>query len=370
MNHREVYQKWVELIQMQFTNLKKWQAIGLALMSYGIVLSQSSQVSKISEVLGFVGRLGSVEKRLTHWLKNPRIDILPCCEIWVRWLWVSCELDRPMLLVDETKIGTWMASMVVALAFDKRAIPLMWRCYRANDKSAYPAEGQVAMIVAMLERVMACLPQNSRPLIQVDRGIGCSSNLIKACQARGWFLLFRVKKTVVFTTRKGRQMQLGNLASRGEVWCGYGQLFKSKQRRLMATVFVAWEVGQREPWCLVTNDVTVESSHDAIRMWQELSFKDLKSAGWQWQNSYLEDAERVSHLLFAMTLASAWTMTQGTFVLHDDQLIRDICDGQRYAYSPFRAGLRFFKRMIFQPEKIFVGLFLVPRYQPLPESVP
>ena len=165
-------------------------------------------------------------------------------------------------------------------------------------------------------------------------------------------------------------MPLRQLAQRNEVWCGYGRLFNCPQRYVMSHVFVAWQTGQTEPWCLATNDVTIESHTYAMRMWQELSFKDLKSAGWQWQSSHLDDAERVSRLLLAMTLAYAWTMTQGTFVLHDATLIRDICDGQPQAYSLFRAGLRFFKRMIFQPERIFVGLYLVPRYKPLLESVP
>lgn len=370
MNQQLVYQNWVDIIQKQFTNLKKWQAIGLALISYGIVLSQSCQASKVSESLGFMGRLGSVEKRLKRWLKNARIDIVPCCEVWIRWLWSCCELERPILLVDETKIGNRVASMVIALAFDKRALPIMWRCYRANDKQAYPAEGQVAMIVAMLERVMASLPADSRPLIQADRGIGCSSKLMRACRDRGWNYLFRMQRTSILTTRRGKRMALGQLAHRNEVWCGYGRLFNCSRRHVYSFVLVAWQDGQIEPWCLATNDPSVESHHYAIRMWQELSFKDLKSAGWQWQQSHLEDPERTSRLLLALTLAYAWTMTQGTFVLHDEDLIRDICDAQPYAYSTFRAGLRFFKRMIYQPERIYVGLFLVPRYKPLPESVP
>lgn len=370
MNQQRVYQEWVKLLQKQFSNLKKWQVIGLALMSYGIIQSQSSQVSKISEMLGFAGRLGSVEKRLKRWLQNARIDVEACCQLWIVWLWSCCEIERAILLVDETKLGDRMASMVVALAFDKRAIPIMWRCYIANSESSYPEEGQVAMIVAMLEKVMACLPANSQPLIQADRGIGCSSKLIKACQQRNWHYLFRLQKTSVFTSRRGKRMSLSQLAQRDEVWCGYGRLFNCTRRHVMTHVFVAWQAGQSEPWCLATNDTIVESHTYAMRMWQELSFKDLKSAGWQWQNSYLHDPDRASRLLFALSLAYAWTMTQGTLVLHDDALIKDICDGESHAYSLFRAGLRFFKRMIFQPERIFVGLFLVPRYSPLPKSVP
>lgn len=370
MNQKILYQEWMRTIQQQFTNLKKWQAIGLALFSFGIVQAQSCQVSRISESIGFMGRLGTVEKRLKRWLKNDRIDVSICCEIWIRWLWSSCMVDRPVLLIDETKIGDRMASMVIALAFDKRAIPIMWRCYRANDKASYPSEGQVNMIVGMLERVMSCLPDHVHPLIQADRGIGCSSKLMKACEQHGWYYLFRLQKSSVLTTRTGRRLRVKNLATYGNVWCGYGRLFNCKRRHLYAMVLIAWDCGQRDPWYLATNDSRIEASHYGIRMWQELSFKDLKSAGWQWHKSYLQDPDRASRLILAMTIAYAWTMTQGTFVLHNEELIRDICDAQAKAYSCFRAGIRFFKRMLFLPENIFVGLFLVPRYTPLPETVP
>ena len=125
MNHYQVYQNWVEVIQQHFTNLKKWQLLGLALFSYGVILSKSSQVTKMSEELGFMGRLGTVEKRLKRWLKNSRIDVSLCCTHYIRWLWSCCDMPRAILLVDETKLGDRIACMCVALAFDKRALPIM-----------------------------------------------------------------------------------------------------------------------------------------------------------------------------------------------------------------------------------------------------
>ena len=60
-------------------------------------------------------------------------------------------------------------------------------------------------------------------------------------------------------------------------------------------------------------------------------------------------------------------LTQGTLVLYaDPALQREVFDGQHNKYSVFRSGLRFFKRMIHvDPQKIVVGLFFAPRYQPL-----
>lgn len=370
MNHHELYQAFAEKVQAALPSLAHWQARGLALMSFGIALSQASQVSKISEALAFAGGLATVEKRLKRWLGNPRIDIDHVCSQWVRWVWSVSQLERPILLVDETKIGDRMGVMMVSLAYDKRAIPLMWTCYPANDAQAYPAEGQVGMVVRMLEQVMASLPAHSRPLIEADRGIGCSSELIKACQARHWYYLFRIQKSSLFEPMGRSTKAVADWVQRGEVWVNYGTLFSRAARHVRSYVLLAWDAGQKEAWHLCSNDPSVENHVYAKRMWQEASFRDLKSGGWQWQTSLIETPQRMSHLILALALAYAWMLSQGTLVLHDALLQRAIGAGAVQRYSPFRAGLRFFNHSREQLERIYVGLLLVPRFAPLPETVP
>lgn len=370
MNRQELYQVFAQKVQEKLSCLKKWQARGLSLMSLGISLSKESQVSKISEELRFAGSFATVEKRLKRWLGNPRIDLDAVFAQWVTWVWEACQLERPILLVDETKIGQRIGVMMISLAYDKRAIPLVWTCYQADNAQAYPKEGQVGMIVRMLELVMSHLPKQSRPLIEADRGIGCSSNLMKACQARGWYYLFRIQKTSSFEVSGRPSRQVQDWLERGEVWVNYGTLFSKEKRQLRSYVFSTWEQGQKEAWHLASNDPLVDSHTYAQRMWQELSFRDLKTGGWQWQASHLENPQRASLLILAMALAYAWMLSQGTFVLHDEALSQEICAGEPQKYSPFRAGLRFFKQSLENLERVYVGLFLVPRFAPLPETVP
>jgi hypothetical protein len=59
---------------------------------------------------------------------------------------------RPIyLLVDETKISDRIGCMMISLAIQKRAIPLIWRCYRANAAIHYPEEGQVKLVADLLD---------------------------------------------------------------------------------------------------------------------------------------------------------------------------------------------------------------------------
>jgi hypothetical protein len=93
----------------------------------------------------------------------------------------------------------------------------------------------------------------------------------------------------------------------------------------------------------------------------------LKSGGWQWQCSYVTTPDHAQRLLLALSVAYAWMLTQGTFVIYADSALQhEVFVGQHNKYSVFRSGLRFFKRMLHvDPSKIWVGLFFAPHYQPL-----
>lgn len=366
MNPTLLYQ-WMDTIQMQFTNLKKWQAVGLALYSYGIVLAENCQGSKVAESLAFMGRIPSLERRLRRWLNNGRIDIDLCCQVWSFWVWGCLDAPRAILLVDETKISNRIGVMMVSLAYEGRAIPLVWRCYRANSAMDYPQQGQVLMVWGLLARVAEALPANSRPLVQMDRGLGHSSAMLKALKTLPIKFQVRVKKNATFTSRRGHRCLLQDLIKPGEQVTVHGTLFRGR-KCVWVTVHLIWQAGQAQPWCLVTNDPQVRGTGYAIRVWQEESFRDLKSGGWQWQCTYVTTPDHAARLILVLALAYAWMLTQGTFVLNGDPALqREICAGKHNKYSVFRSGLRFFKRMMHNHiEKIYVGLFFLPQYKPRP----
>jgi len=339
----------------------KWQAKGLALFSYGIVLAEACQVSKVAEGLAWVGKIPTMEKRLKRWLDNEGIDLEGCWQAWVEWVWQACDLPRAILLVDETKLSDRLGVMMVSLAYEGRAIPLVWCCYWANRAEAYPSQGQVLLIWGLLARVVSWLPSSARPLVEMDRGLGHSSAMLRALRNLPLSYLVRVKNTACFTSSRGHTSRLKALIHQGERLTCHGTLFTGAHR-LSTHLCLVWEAGQEEPWCLVTNDPTLRAAGYAVRMWQEESFRDLKSGGWQWQRSQLSSPRRAERLILALALAYAWMLTLGTFVAHaDPALQREVCADGLNKYSLFRTGLRFFKRFSFlQSAKLYVGLFFAP----------
>lgn len=339
----EIVYRLREEIEQRFPSLGKWQVIGLALACIGLIVEQKCGIGKIAEGLPEYGKLATVKTRLKRWVKNERIGVQQACYDWIRWVWGSWKIARPVLLVDETKLGERLGVMMVSLAYEGRAIPLMWRCYYAQEAQRYPQQGQVLMIYGLLAHVLSQLPEGVRPLVQMDRGLAHSSAMLRALQDLQVDVLVRVKQTARFTTRQGKSWLLSAVVKRGESSRLHGWLF-GRDHKIKGTVTLLWEPMQDEPWCLFSNDPQMSGHRYALRWWQEESFKDLKSGGWQWQGSHLRCPERMEHLLLVMAIAYGWMLSLGAVVR---DLPSAVCAAvfspdELRRYSLFRLGLRWF----------------------------
>lgn len=89
-------------------------------------MARHCQVNRVAEEIGAWRRADRVKRRLQRWLANGRIDVSRCCYGWVKWVWERREMPRPILRVDEPKLGEWIGVLMVSLAFEGWAIPLIF----------------------------------------------------------------------------------------------------------------------------------------------------------------------------------------------------------------------------------------------------
>lgn len=347
MNPTIVYQ-FQQAIEQRLPSLGKWQATGLTMLCLGVLMQQQCQIRRMSESLPAWGTVNTVRQRLKRWLNNSRIPLTAVCYEWITWVSRSFKTARPLLLVDETKLGDRFGVMLVSWAYEGRAIPLFWRCYYANSASDYPQQGQVLLIYGLLAHVLAALPPGSRPLVQMDRGLAHSAAMLRVLKSLPVDFLVRVKQTARFTTRRGHSLLLRQLVKYDEYLCLSGSLFAHEQA-VKGWLCLIWEPGQKEAWCLFTNLRHAYGARYALRWWQEESFKDLKSGGWQWEQAAIHCPERMARLLLAMAIAYGWMLSLGTQLDQQPPAVqREVAlsdDLQRL--SLFRLGLRWFKRLIY-----------------------
>jgi hypothetical protein len=323
---------WIRQIKQIFAELGHWQMVGLALYSYGIVQAEHCAAGRVAEKLVKLGKVSSIQKRLERWLHNERISWSSCCRVWSAFVMRQYVGERLILLVDETKLGHHLSVMVVGLAYRGCCIPLAFWCYAPSD---WPM-GQVRLIEELLCWIAEGVPDGCIPLLQADRGIGTSPDLIRVVVALGWHYLFRVQGTTRFQLDNGQSIALKDLVSVGGHWTAQGKVFK-KAGWLDCIAHVLWEEPYRQAWCLVTNCPTLSAHAYALRYWQEAAFRDLKSDGWQWQASHVFTPAHANLLVLAMSLAYALTVSLGTLAFEEPTIAQWVLDKRD---SVFRNGLR------------------------------
>lgn len=346
MNPSLLYQ-WTEELATHLPCLNSWQVDNLALFSYGVIQAESSQQMRIARKVACGEQILSAERRLRRFIANEHVPMREFFVAWTRWVMGRMDRGKVILLVDETKLADRLGIMVVGVAFEGRCIPLAWRCYRANSAQAYPEEGQVGMIDDLLGLIQQGLPAGCQVLVLADRGIGTSPDLCKAVDVRGWHYLFRVTKQSKIITGDG-EYTIYEQVKAGEHWSASGVVFK-KRGRIPAHARAVWSDGYEEPWALVTNDPSLTGYEYAQRNWQEQSFRDLKSGGWQWATSGVRCPERMARFMMILVVAYGWVIGLGSYAVHW-QTARSLtrhANGQfRRQWSLFKEGLQLFAQYV------------------------
>jgi len=357
MNSPQLYQ-WMEMIDKAFPTLGYWQRRVLALFSYGIVLKQSCTLSKVCQKLTGKAENSALERRLQRWLANPRLVMRPLFAFWIAWVLRVWGRAGLLILVDETKLSDHVA--VMGLAYENSAIPLIWRAYEPLD---YPEEGQVALISDLLAQLRALIPADQALLLLADRGLGTSPTWQQRLSELGYPYLLRVQRSTLIRQPGQKAQPLRRLVGYGQRWTGRALVFK-KAGWQWKWVYLVWEVGYKEPWCLFSDQADLDPLLYSARNHHECSFRDLKSDGFNWQASRIWLPQHVERLLLALALATFWTLAEGTKVVHLYPLTR-----RQQRLSVFRLGLDYLLERLHATNPKALDLYLAPNPPPLKSVV-
>lgn len=307
MNPRRFYH-WTKKISKGWKGFSRHFRKNVQLFSYGVARAQSSHLRKIAGCVG--GRASSQRRRLQRFVSQA-VEMDNFFQQWTRSLARHLKRARWVLVVDETKLKDQFGVMVVGIVFHERCIPLAWHVYEANDAAAYPAEGQVNLILRLLALVQAGLPRYAQVCVLADRGIGTSPDLMRGIMAMGWTFLFRVTKQSKLLLPDGQEVTFyDQVTQAGQSYQAAGLVFK-KRGRIPAQVRVLWGPRAAERWALVTNDPALTGWEYAQRMWIEAAFRDLKSHGWQLQQNCFTCPQRLARFWILLVVAYAWLLIWG-----------------------------------------------------------
>lgn len=341
MNPKQLYH-WVRYVSKTWPGVTRHFRENVCVFSRAVVRAQSSQLRKIAGCAG--GQADSQRRRLQRFVKRAQ----PLEAFFTAWTGTVITALKPqtvVLVVDETKLKDQLGVMVVGIVYHKRCLPLAWRVYRANSAADYPAEGQVQMIMTLLNTVRAGLSKTMAVRVLADRGIGTSPQLMREIMALGWTFLFRVTKQSKIILPSGEALSFFEQVSYpGQSYQASGTVFK-RRGHIAGHVRVLWGQQAQERWSLVTNDASLTGWEYAQRAWIEPAFRDLKSHGWQVEQAALTDPARMSHLWILLIVAYVWMVLWGATVAGEGQsaALRRRFDGSYIRrWSLFREGRQAF----------------------------
>ena len=348
-------ERWLGTVQQICPGVRKTVCKTLADISLGIVEAGSSILSQIAlHVPGATKKRmvqpRSKERRIHRFLANAGVQVKEISE-QIALLVLKQICARPgvhlQLALDETPKGAHLRMLVLSVLLRKRAIPLLWWCYN-TDAPPRPMPELATGLLERMAHLLACLPEERRPgriavTLLTDRGLAWPV-FVDFCVQHGWHFLLRVQGQTRVRLADGTECRIDALVPRpGTEFHAQAEVFKNAGWK-QAYICARWPVDQDQPWLLISS-WPARPRLDRVyrrRMWQEESFRDQKSSGFQFHKSRIRNPEHADRLLLALVLAQLWVTSLGHHV--QTQGLRHFFERRgRKELSIFQRGLRFFR---------------------------
>lgn len=268
------------------------------------------QLSRMACVMRRPARVPSSERRLQRLVANARVTVSQVVERLARS--ILADPGAITLILDETPQANYLRAMKVCRQMCKRAVPVLWHCYRPDA----PPMRMDRLLVDLLQRTARLLPKGAVPTLLADRGLAWPA-VLDCCVALGWHYVLRIQRHTRVLLDSGGTVPAGQLVrQRGACWFGTAQVFKKAHWRRVNLV-AYWGPAHKEPWLLITD---LPPNHARVRQYAkrmhvEQGFRDEKSHGLHWNQSRIRDPQHANRLLLLIAFALRFLVVLGQRLL-------------------------------------------------------
>ena len=198
------------------------QVNALAELSFAMAMAEHCQAGKISTLAPGEAQPASVERRLERTLANDRLDPDSIWPQLARSVLGGFAGGPIILILDETPNRNDLRCMKITPAYRKRALPLFCACYALGGQP----EPMPELIIGLLRRAAACLPEGAEVTLLADRGLAWPQ-VVDACSELGWHFVIRLQGQAKVRRDDGRECTAADLAPKpGTSWYGPAEVFK------------------------------------------------------------------------------------------------------------------------------------------------
>lgn len=244
------------------------------------------------------------------------------------------------LIIDSTKVSASHQLLMVAVAYRRRALPLVWTWQRGSRGHTSGVKQK-----ALLSYAHQLMPAEVTVVVTGDSEF---TPLQAQLEEWGWFYALRQKGSHLF--REANQATWSRVDS---LLTAPGQkkwledIVLTQEHEHLCHFLAYWTKGEEVPWLIATNlpSSLLTKQHYEKRMWIEEMFGDFKTHGADLEKSRLRHFLRLSRLTLVVSLLYVWLVAFGSAVIkRGDRHLVDRKD--RRDLSIYRIGYDMFKRCI------------------------
>ena len=313
----------------------------LAWMMVGIYLSKSVHLSKIANKLPGTAQRESRVQRFRRFLKNASVRVRDWYRpVAIQLLQEAAKAGEIRLIIDATKVTAHHQLLMVALAYQRRALPIAWTWIR---KPRGHSSGNKQVV--LLNYVRSLIPADAKVFLVGDSEF---TPLLCAAEAWGWRYVLRQKGSHLIRQQgESAWQRLDSLVSEpGQLrWLTNVQL--TQQHQHICNILAWWKPGEKAPWLLATNLSSSQQTkrYYSKRMWVEEMFGDMKGHGFDLERSRLQHFMRLSRLTLVVALLYVWLVAFGSSIIKNGRR-KEIDRSHRRDLSIFRIGYDMLERCL------------------------
>ena len=143
---------WKRIVSSKFPPLSLPQMNGLAAWSFGMVMTRSSSLTKVSNLIAKINseQENTVRQKLKEWYKSVEaktrpgkkrasIDVSKCFSCLLKWIIdLLPETTRELpIATDATNIGQNFTVLSINVLYSRCAIPIPWKIVRGTERGSW-----------------------------------------------------------------------------------------------------------------------------------------------------------------------------------------------------------------------------------------
>ena len=331
----KVYSKVLKTLKQMMPTAEQNQIVVLAMMVAGIVSGRKAQLAQMGLHVPDSAKPESRTMRFRRFVKNERVDTTCVFMPFAEQILAHLSTHRLFLTMDASQVGRGCMTLVVAVIYRQRAIPLAWIVYEGKKGHTVAARH-----IEVLQLVKSLIPEEVDVVLLADAEYDTVEMLQWVDAETEWAFVIRTSPTILIT-ELDRKYPISDLLS-GQYGC-VAVADVSFTAKEFGPVMVAawWAKPHKKPVYLLSNHPCLQ---DMCNFYQkrfkiETMFSDKKSRGFNIHKSHLKHPERLARLLLAVALAYIWMVYMGVEVAEDEDRRSMIDRTDRTDKSLFRLGL-------------------------------